>query len=319
MDAELKAYLDIVKQTVRPTLEEEKELAELIMSGRKATAYLLKLERKHELGLIADLEDPHWQDRIQDAKERIQKGENAKQRLVIGHLGLAAHLVRQYEDNRISEMDQLQEANVMLLWAAENWNCSPEEARFFSYAGIYVESALKNIKAKKPIVYIPIADNIGARRVHLVSKIIKSAIGQEATPERIAAELNIPLDAAQKFFEAWQALDSISLDEPLTNGDEEDPVPLSYIVPTDPAVSDPAEIVSRRIIKRTVAAVLATLEPVEEKVIRCRFGFVDGNPHEPEEVAHACGMSHQEEQLVEVRAIRRLRHPSRSQQLVGLL
>lgn len=313
MDKDVRQYIAEIRKIPMVSLDEELKLKETIQAGRRAAEKLAELEQKCELGLITPDEYPH---RTREVKKAIRAAADAKQRLVEGHMLLAYYLTNKYGDENGPMMDLIQEANLALIRAAENWDVDATgKGRFLTYATVCIKGALTEAKNKRSVVYIPGVSKVAARRISLVASMIQETAARAATPERIAAELNLPLDTVKRLLDVYQAMATVSLDAPLS--DEDDGATLQLFLKAENG--DPEIQVTRREIKETVATVLASLTPIEEKVIRYRFGFVDGSPHEYEEVADACHLTLQEERRVEVRAMLRLRHPSRSLQLARLL
>lgn len=315
MDSEgLRDYLRAIREIPRITPEEERELGRLIQAGRVAAKRLAELEAARENGLMPI----DYQSRIRELRRTIQAGEQAKRQLVERHLRLAASRTFRYKNRGVAMMDLIQDANMALMRAAENCDYTGvPDNRFATFAAAYVDGALKESCNRVSVIHFSAFMLHAIRNVRKVSGIIWAVTGQNPTPKMVAEEMNAPLDLIYDLFDLWWTAWKItSLDAPISEEGED---PLLCLVVDEEDDGDPATVVTASSVRETVAAVLATLEHSEEKVIRFRFGFVDGSPHSQEEVSQACGMSLQEERLTEVRALRQLRHPSRSNQLVGLL
>ena len=317
MDAELKAYLDIAKRSIRPTLEEEMELAKTIRAGRRALKFLADRDRAFELGLISSQEHEATTAKL---KSKIRAAEEAKRQLIEKHLYLTINLP-EVGCKKLPSAEQIQEAALILVNAADQWSCNPIDGRFGSYAYICIEKGTKGIMEKRSILSLPKGTGPQIGKVCSLDRAIQDVCGGSlpARQRLIALEMNIPVNEVKKIFCMKEAVDAKSLDAPVLPEDGDEGSTLGDFVPADPTNSTPEKLVTASVVRDTVAAVLASLEETEERVIRYRFGFVNGDPYEPEEVAHVCGMTLQEEQLIEVRAMRHLRHPIRSQRLVGLL
>lgn len=308
---DLRQFLDsLPERRPIPTPEEDQRMGEAIQAGHQAAKRLAELEKMEGSETLPD----DYPRLVREVKDTISKGIKAKQELVERHLGLAVYIAGKYNSGTIEPMDLFQTACLALVKAADRWERT--DASFATYATAYIRGAVNHCYDRASLVCIPVNTVLAIHKVNKVSTAIKATTGQTVTSEMIAAEMRLPLKLVRDLAATQHRTQMCSLDAPAYNNDEDDSDPLLAFVKAE---DDPVKIVTNSIVKEKVAEVLSTLEPTEERVIRFRYGFVDKMPHTQQEVAHACGMTTTEEQLIETAALRRLRHPSRSGQLVGLL
>lgn len=298
------------------TLEEEIVIAERIQAGRLAVETLLQKEQAYNLGHLSKSEFQAMEQRL---KSVMREAEQAKQTLIEKHLYLSSILTKQFKTSAQKE-DREQDAALSLVEAVEKWDCNPTVSRFSAYAYKTIQCDLRGNWAKTSLLSFSRFYGSLIGKVLSIDRAIENNISNTTVPIRqrlIAEELRVPVSKIEEVYRMAQEIDTCSLDVPLT--DDSDDTLADVIAVKEPTCENPEKIISRFEVQKTVAEVLASLEEQEEKVIRYRFGFVDGKSHTPKEVAYGCYLSPQEELCIETRAMRRLRHPLRSQRLIGLL
>lgn len=302
-------YLSLIRNTPQLTEDEENALGKLIQAGHRAVLQLNELGATQDANAIC----PDHQLQEQEAKDAIRAADKAKRKLVEHNLRLAAYLAMQFRGRKIAMMDLIQDANFALMKAAENWDYGTGK-RFGFVAQLYVKHTLTE-SCYRSEFHVPKNALYAMKKIETVSKIIYRELGH-VDDAAIARELNVPLLTVKQLRTAVHNTERvISLDAPMGGNDER------TLADTISGSGDdnPELIICGTILHEKMAAVLASLEPIEEKVVRLRFGFEDGATHSHEEVGRMCGTSPQVIQLAEARALRKLRHPSRSGQLTGLL
>lgn len=299
-------YLAQIRRNPELGPGEEPELGHAIQQSREAASELAGLEQT----------GPNAQpEKIQVLKQAINEGNRAKRRLMECHLRMAARMARKYRNRGIALMDLIQEANMALIKAVENWSYDPDFL-FGPYAGTQIKWALNNAIVKQQPLYIPSEKMCAAWKVKAVSSTLQVVLKHDPTPQEVAAEMNIPADFVQDALIVLDAASSpTSLDSPV--GEDGNTTMRDFLPGED--IPDPVELATRQDLQEKVAAVLSTLAPMEEKVVRLRFGFEDGATHSIDEVCRVCKEPPDVIKLAEVRAIRKLRHPSRSSQLQDFL
>lgn len=303
-------YQRLIKQTPLLTEEQEQELGKQILLGHRAIEQLKEIEKNN--GANSALADPQLQER--EVKAAIRTADKAKRQLVEHNLRLAAWIAMKFRSNKIAMMDLIQDANIALMKAAENWDYGAGK-RFGYVAQLYVKQALTESCYKVGGFHIPKSVASAIRRIEAISTIVKSELGY-TDDYVIARELNVPVLTVKQLRSAARNTQStISLDSPLGDNDERT---LADTI-SAPCEDSPELIICDAVLHEKMVVVLGSLEPIEEKVIRLRFGFEDGATHSQEDVGRLCGTSCEVIQLAEARALRKLRHPSRSGQLTGLL
>lgn len=308
-DDEFREYMRLIRETPLLTAEEEADLEKAIQMGRRTEGELEAL-------MSPELEgDPARARKLREVKQAIGAADQAKRQLVEHNLRLAAFIAMQYQGRGVAMMDLIQDANLALIKVVDSWEHQPEY-RFISLASKSIHGALKICCYKSYPVHLSRSMALAVAKINIVSRVMKMQLGHDPTATEIAAEMLLPVDLVNVIIVASiNAGTPASLDKPL---EEEEGATLADLLP-DRDVHAPEYLVLSGMLREKVESVLATLEPEEEHVIRLRFGFEDGIAHTQEQISRAFSRDLEDVRLTEVKAMRKLRYPSRSGQLVGFL
>ena len=301
IDEHVKMYLKEIGKVNLLTPEEELSLAKRMADGEKAK------EQLEEIGEEID----------EDTKKQIDlliaDGEKAKKSLAEANLRLVVSIAKRYVGRGMLFLDLIQEGNLGLIKAVDKFDYT-KGYKFSTYATWWIRQAItRAIADQARTIRIPVHMVETINKLVRVSRQLVQELGREPTPEELAKELNMPVDKVREISKISQ--EPVSLETPI--GEEEDSH-LGDFIPDEDAPA-PSEAASFVLLKEQLGAVLETLSEREAKVLRLRFGLDDGRARTLEEVGKEFDVTRERIRQIEAKALRKLRHPSRSKKLKDFL
>ena len=299
----VRMYLKEIGKVPLLNADQEIELAKAMEAGIDAQKELSDDKDKNELS----------EARKKELNQIIYEGEEAKKRLAEANLRLVVSIAKRYVGRGMLFLDLIQEGNLGLIKAVEKFDFR-KGFKFSTYATWWIRQAItRAIADQARTIRIPVHMVETINKLIRVSRQLLQELGREPLPEEVAKEMNMPVERVREILKISQ--EPVSLETPI--GEEEDSHLGDFI--QDDNVPVPADAAAFTLLKEQLVEVLGTLTEREQKVLRLRFGLDDGRARTLEEVGKEFNVTRERIRQIEAKALRKLRHPSRSRKLKDYL
>ena len=307
----VRMYLKEIGKVPLLTAEEEIDLAQKMEAGAVAKEKIAVLEKR--IGTVDEQEETEIKTEIEELNKDLEAGDEAKKRLAEANLRLVVSIAKRYVGRGMLFLDLIQEGNLGLIKAVEKFDYR-KGYKFSTYATWWIRQAItRAIADQARTIRIPVHMVETINKLIRVSRQLLQELGREPTPEEIAEEMSLPVERVREILKISQ--EPVSLETPI--GEEEDSHLGDFI--QDDNVPVPADAAAFTLLKEQLVEVLGTLTEREQKVLRLRFGLDDGRARTLEEVGKEFNVTRERIRQIEAKALRKLRHPSRSRKLKDYL
>lgn len=307
----VRMYLKEIGKVPLLSADEEIELAQNMEDGAVATEKINVL--KGRLDGASEEEKAEIKEEIKTLQRDVDKGAAAKKRLAEANLRLVVSIAKRYVGRGMLFLDLIQEGNLGLIKAVEKFDYK-KGYKFSTYATWWIRQAItRAIADQARTIRIPVHMVETINKLIRVSRQLLQELGREPSPEEIAKEMNMPVERVREILKISQ--EPVSLETPI--GEEEDSHLGDFI--KDDNVPVPADAAAFTLLKEQLEEVLGTLTEREQKVLTLRFGLEDGRARTLEEVGKEFNVTRERIRQIEAKALRKLRHPSRSRKLKDYL
>lgn len=307
----VRMYLKEIGKVPLLSADEEIELAQNMEDGAVATEKINIL--KGRLDGASEEEKAEIKAEIKTLQRDVDKGADAKKRLAEANLRLVVSIAKRYVGRGMLFLDLIQEGNLGLIKAVEKFDYK-KGYKFSTYATWWIRQAItRAIADQARTIRIPVHMVETINKLIRVSRQLLQELGREPSPEEIAKEMNMPVERVREILKISQ--EPVSLETPI--GEEEDSHLGDFI--KDDNVPVPADAAAFTLLKEQLEEVLGTLTEREQKVLTLRFGLEDGRARTLEEVGKEFNVTRERIRQIEAKALRKLRHPSRSRKLKDYL
>jgi len=307
----VRMYLKEIGKVPLLSAEEEIELAKNMEAGAVAKEKIAILKSREEKATEEELAE--IKEEIKNLQKDLDAGDEAKKRLAEANLRLVVSIAKRYVGRGMLFLDLIQEGNLGLIKAVEKFDYR-KGYKFSTYATWWIRQAItRAIADQARTIRIPVHMVETINKLIRVSRQLLQELGREPSPEEIAAEMNMPVERVREILKISQ--EPVSLETPI--GEEEDSHLGDFI--QDDNVPVPADAAAFTLLKEQLEEVLGTLTEREQKVLTLRFGLEDGRARTLEEVGKEFNVTRERIRQIEAKALRKLRHPSRSRKLKDYL
>ena len=307
----VRMYLKEIGKVPLLSADEEIELAQNMEDGAVATEKINVL--KGRLDGASEEEKAEIKEEIKTLQRDVDKGADAKKRLAEANLRLVVSIAKRYVGRGMLFLDLIQEGNLGLIKAVEKFDYK-KGYKFSTYATWWIRQAItRAIADQARTIRIPVHMVETINKLIRVSRQLLQELGREPSPEEIAKEMNMPVERVREILKISQ--EPVSLETPI--GEEEDSHLGDFI--KDDNVPVPADAAAFTLLKEQLEEVLGTLTERDQKVLTLRFGLEDGRARTLEEVGKEFNVTRERIRQIEAKALRKLRHPSRSRKLKDYL
>ena len=298
VDDPVRMYLKDIGKIDLLSLEQETILAREVVDGREAKARLEEIE--------ADDQNTVSAEEYEELLDISERADAAKDKLVNANLRLVVSIAKRYLGRGLQFLDLIQEGNMGLIKAVDKFD-HQKGFKFSTYATWWIRQAITRAVADQArTIRIPVHMVETINKLVRIQRQLVQELSREPTPQEVADRMDISVEKVQQIQKIAQ--EPISLESPV--GEEEDSALGDFV--SDPHALDPYEYTAKMKLREELDSVLATLTDREERVLRLRFGLIDGRQRTLEEVGREFNVTRERIRQIEAKALRKLKHPSRS-------